>query len=602
MLAAAICVGGVLPASGQDLVAVSDITGGSSVFVFRGNSRSAPKRYTPATRSRRTKTQRIETANKINRQYVALAKVAPRRQRTQAVDPENLPIQVRTMPKDQAARLFAGVGEYYIDKSDPDNAISFFREANVMDPAYKIAQTGLSEALSLKGNDLLQKTDGARLAKPFFDEAVKFNPLNAAAYYGLAEVFADAESDKDALANYEKALQYDKDLTEIYVPLGILYYQAGEIAKADEVLTKALPVSTDSAELHYFVGLIRYSQNRNQEALAQFQKAKELDPDYAEAYFYAGETLDRLEREKESIPEYQKAITLKNNYFDAWNALGSTYFEMGNYAEAINAYKQAVRLKNDNIAAYINLGDAYRLSGLPNSYNDAEANYNLAATFFERQPDYPRTDAADVYNKAGFVIAKQCEINMRRAVPCRWEAAIKNLEKAVAISQSTVDQANLGWAYWNAARSDMYDKKDAESRAKLLKARDYLQKAVDSNPQYLEGPLLNLGMTYSDLGDYQGAIDALKKVVKKEPNWAFALNELGIAYRRNNNLKDASEQFKKAIAQDKNFAAAYYNLGEAEFKNGNLGEAKKAHETLKKMGRRDLTARLEVVTGGAVLR
>ena len=36
------------------------------------------------------------------------------------------------------------------------------------------------------------------------------------------------------------AIANDPELTEIYVPLGVLYYQKGEIAKADTLLTKAL--------------------------------------------------------------------------------------------------------------------------------------------------------------------------------------------------------------------------------------------------------------------------------------------------------------------------------------------------------------------------
>ena len=42
---------------------------------------------------------------------------------------------------------------------------------------------------------------------------------NAVALYGLAEIFAEAELDSESIASYERALQNDKELTEIYVPL-----------------------------------------------------------------------------------------------------------------------------------------------------------------------------------------------------------------------------------------------------------------------------------------------------------------------------------------------------------------------------------------------
>ena len=127
-----------------------------------------------------------------------------------------------------------------------------------------------------------------------------------------------------------------------------------------------------------------------------------------------------------------------------------------------------------------------------------------------------------------------------------------------------------------------------------------LQKAVDANPMYVEGPLLNLGMTLTDLGDFAGAVDALSRVVAKQPKWVFALNELGIAYRQQKNYKDAIVQFKKAVDKDDTFAAAHYNLAETEYRNGNTAGAKKSYEKLVKLGRNDLAAQLELISNGAI--
>jgi superkiller protein 3 len=107
-------------------------------------------------------------------------------------------------------------------------------------------------------------------------------------------------------------------------------------------------------------------------------------------------------------------------------------------------------------------------------------------------------------------------------------------------------------------------------------------------------------MVLTDLGDYAGAAEALKKVTKVEPDWVFALNELGIAYRKQEKYGDAIEQFKLAIKRDDKYAIAYYNLAEAEFRNGNLGNAKKAYQSLLKLKRRDLAGQLELLTNGAI--
>jgi len=589
-----------LPTAAQDIVPVSDITGGSSVFVFRSSSRAATKKFV-SSRSSRSKASKIESAKKLNKQYVTMAKVTPRRARTKSIDPHELPPEavLKQMPADQASKLFAGVGEYYIDREDSNNATEFFRTAYTLDAKNAIARNGLSEALALLGNNYLVNDDSKK-AKEKFDEALKFNPNNSVAFYGLGEVFADQEQNPEAIANYEAALKNDSDLTEIYVPLGILYYQAGEIAKADELLSKALVSNADSAEVQYFFGLVRYAQNNNEAALRAFQKAKSIDPRNAEAFYYSGQALERLNRSKEAIAEYQQATQIKPGYFEPWFALGSLYLDQQNYPDAITALTQATKLKNDNVSAIANLGDALRLNG---NYNDAEARYNVATSFIVRDPSFSKDETADIYSKIGYVIAKQCEINMKKFVPCRWNTAASALEKAVAIAPTPINYANLGWAYYNAGRTDLFDKKPDEARGKLLKARDNLQKAVDSNPKFLEGPLLNLGMVYSDLGDTKGAIQSLNKVLDREPKWVFAINELGIAYMKDNNYKEASNQFRKALAQDDSYAPAYYNLGVAEYKNGNIGEAKKAYQKLKSMkDAKNLVSRLEVATGGAVMR
>jgi tetratricopeptide (TPR) repeat protein len=593
---------GGLPARGQDLIPVSDISGGSSVFVFRRAARAVPKKFTSSVSGSRTKSQRQESARKVNKQYVQLAKVAPRRVRSAVVDPEDARLKdIPRMPRDQASRLFAGVGEYYMDRDDFDHAIDFFRESVQLDDVNKSAKTGLSEALALKGNDTLIR-DGIPASKPFFEEALKYNPQNSPAYFGLAEVYSELNKNDEAIENYENALKYDKDLTEIFTPLGILYYQKGEIAKSEDFLTRALATASGNTDpqLQFFIGLIRYAQNKNTDALAAFKKAESLDPNLAEAYYQAGETLTRLEKHTEAIDEYRRAVEIKPMFFDAWVGLGDAYFALNNYPEAVKAYKEAVRINNRSIEAYTNLGDANRLAG---NFNDAEAAYTLATTFIEQKPDYPKDDAADTYSKISFVIAKQCEISSKQGIPCRWDNAVRALEKAVAITGSNVDVANLGWAYYNAARTDLFTGRDATgAKTKMQNAKVNLEKAVFTDSKFVEGPLLNLALTLNDLGDQNGAIDVLKRVVAKKPDWVFALNELGIAYRKQNNYSEAAKYFRSAIGRDNKYVYAYYNLAESEFQAGHMAEAKKAYQKVKELDPNNLAKKLVLLTGGQIAR
>lgn len=583
------------PIGAQDLVPVSDITGGSSVFVFRASRKAAPKSFVSSIKPNRSKPQRLETARKVTRQFTVIAKTAPRRARSKSVDPMNLPASGGSMPKEKAAVVFAGVGEYYTDKDDTERSLEFFREAVALDPKNKGAQMGLSEALALKGNQLLVE-EKAETARAFFEEAIKFNPKNAVAVYGLGEVFYELGKEDEALASYEKALEFDAALTEINVPLGILYYRKGEIARADVHLTKALAATPADAEAQYYLGLVRYAQNRNDEALAAFQKASSINRDNAESHYYAGKAFKRLSREKEAVAEFEEALRLKPNYFEAHFDLGAVNYELENYPAAVNHFKEAARLKNDSIEAFSNLGDAYRQVG---NFNDAEASYNLALTFIARDKNYSREETAQIYSYAGYVIGRQCEINSRKLMKCGWERAIKNFEKAADLSPNASDYTNLGWAHYNAAKIALYQKSAADGAANLASAKTALQKAVAMNPTFIEAPLLNLGVAQIDTGEYAAAVEALKKVTEKRPDWNFAVYALGVAHRKNGDTSAAAAAFRRAVEKDPNYVAAWSGLGESEFRNGKKAETKKIIEQLKKINAGGEARKLEILLSGA---
>ena len=309
------------------------------------------------------------------------------------------------------------------------------------------------------------------------------------------------------------------------------------------------------------------------EALAWFKKAESLDPNYAEAYYQAGETLTRLEKNTEAIAEYRRAVEIKPMFFDAWVGLGDAYFALNNYPEAVKAYKEAVRLNNASIEAYTNLGDANRLAG---NYNDAEAAYTLATTFIERKPDYNKEDAADTYSKISFVIAKQCEISSKQGIPCRGTmpcAPLKRLSRSRAAT--SIQPTSVGHITtppeptFLRAVTRPVPKPRCRTPSQSRKGRLYRLK-------FVEGPLLNLALTLNDLGDENRAIDVLKRVVTKKPDWVFALNELGLAYRKQSNFSEAAKYFRNAIDHDGKYVYAYYNLAETEFRAGQYGGSQKS--------------------------
>lgn len=569
----------------QDVVTSDDIAGG---FVFRASSSQKKSAYRNASLVKRTAAQKIATTKRIRKQSITVATTNPKRTRAKVVTPDvAYDPNVRTKPKEEVSLIFAGAGEYYLEKGEIDKSVNIFRESVILDAKNHLGKLGLSEALVRKGNTLIER-EQPDAARAFYVEAIKYNEKNAAAYAGLGEASDLLNQSDKALEEYLKALTLDADLTELYTPIGVLYFQKGDMAQADSYLTKALAVSADNAETQLFLGLVRFKQDRTSEAIAAFRRAIELDPTSAEAHYYFGEMLDKSGNSTEAIAEYNKAIQINPKYTEAWFDLGVAYYNAKRYDEAIAAYKQTIKLKNDMGEAHANLADVYRQL---NRLDDAISEYRLAVAFIKND--------AELYSKYGYVAGKLAANPAKRAY---WDVAIDNLSKALALSSDFVDYTNLGWAFYNSAQGDLESNRKAEADAKLQKAKTNLLEATRLNAKF-PAAFLNLGVTQSDLGEYAAAIDTLKRADDLRKDWIPAINELGIAYRKSNDINNAVKQFKRTTEIDPKFASGYFNIGESEFRRGNIKETKKAYQKLVELNTpksKFLAVQLEILTKGAV--
>lgn len=578
----------------QDIMISSDIAGSSSIFAFP-KSRKSAKKYSTVSRSskvKRSQVQRVATRTKIRTQYDNLARVTDRRDKIEVIRPEDL---IPRQDPVKASLALTGAAQYYFNENEIDKAIEYYRGAYKLDGNNDFARLGLSDALTRRGDDLFNEDGGkARIAETFYNEAISFNAENSAAYAGLGEVFDELDDSANAIKNYEKALQIDPDLVDISSPLGILYFQSGEIEKADIFLKRALASEQDDPQTHYFLGMVRFSQNNEKEAESAFRKSIELDPEFAEARYSLGQTLSKMDREKEAISEFSKAVALNPKYLEAWFDLGAAYFNTGEFQNSVDAYLQTLKIKNDYVEAYINLADSYRMladgdktiKGKFGLLGQALGRYSLALTFIESDPDlavkFSKDELADIYSRYGYTAGEHNMLASVQGIVHNWDRSISLLTKAAETKNESLDYANLGWAYFNSARIDLKPNPDA-ARAKLLNAKSNLEKARSMNPNQivLSAIRVNLGITLIDLGDFKAAIENLKPVAESRSDWAFTNYSLGVAYFKNNDLNNAIEQFKKAVEKDSNYVAAYSGLGNAYLLKNDQKEVKKVIEVLK---------------------
>ncbi|MBK8464610.1 MAG: tetratricopeptide repeat protein [Chloracidobacterium sp.] len=560
----------------QDLVATEDVAGGSSVFVFR-ESRKRPQARSAGGRailgegiggggaqgrSARSNAQIAAAAQK--RRLAAIAA----RKRAVAIAAANRKVKLSNTLTTKA--------EGFLDNNQTDTAITNYRDALVQNPKNSRASEGLSNALTAKGIETAGETNN-QSALVYFNEAVKFDKQNDVAYAKIGAIY-DAIGQKDkATVNYEKALAINPEYTMLYPPLGLLYLDAGEIAKAETYLRKSDAAGLDTVETRFLQGVLHFKNNQNPDALAAFDRALELNSRSAEALYYRGQTLDRMGQPDQAIAAYKQTLVIAPTFGPASFDLGVNYYNKGDYQNAAVAYQNAVQIDPNNYQAHANLASTYRQM---ERFPEANAEYKLASVGIKNP---------DLYSEWGYCLGKTNE----------WDKSVVRLKEASDMSPSAVDNSNVGWAYYNSGNSQTAEKNDAAARADYELAKSYSQKATEQDPK-LDAAYLNLGSTHNKLGEFQLAVSVLKTALGLRSNWVIATNQLGLGYRGMNDLVNAVATFKQVVNLDGNNTFGLFNLGESYYASGNKKEAKKINDKLKKLDP-SLAATLDSVISGKVL-
>jgi predicted TPR repeat methyltransferase len=92
------------------------------------------------------------------------------------------------------------------------------------------------------------------------------------------------------------------------------------------------------------------------------------------------------------------------------------------------------------------------------------------------------------------------------------------------------------------------------------KARKVFERAANLRPPYLSASY-NLGRLRQMEKDYRGAISIYRAIVKQQPRFGLAWNNLGLAYRQIGQPDDAISCFRRAVAFVPDMAEAWNNLG-----------------------------------------
>lgn len=250
------------------------------------------------------------------------------------------------------------------------------------------------------------------------NEAIRINPRFSLAYFLLGKVYQfykdGAQADK-ALANYERAKQYDPNNAVVYLSIGDLYLAKHNGDAALYNLREAIKLKPDYAMAYFVLGVIYQSEKHdNTEAIKALLSAVKYDPKYIDAYFSLA-SIYRSQQDYAEEAKYLRRISeiAPNNpqlvpfYLD----LGMHYRIERNYAEAMAHLNTAIAIAPKDFHPYKELAKVFEAQG---QNQQAIEQYENAIKYYGNAPE---SFARDIYS---------CRIERLRG---RYEEAINCFQK-----------------------------------------------------------------------------------------------------------------------------------------------------------------------------
>ncbi len=148
---------------------------------------------------------------------------------------------------------------------------------------------------------------------------------------------------------------------EIYYDLGVSHLQNQRFREAMAQFETALNEYPEYARAHAALALIYHSMGDLARAEASYKKAIEYDPKFTDAYNNLGSVYIDMDRCDEAIPLFQKATAdlFYNTPYLAEHNLGWCYYKTGRTDLAIHHIRKALTINPKFCLAYRNLGTIY---------------------------------------------------------------------------------------------------------------------------------------------------------------------------------------------------------------------------------------------------
>jgi len=344
---------------------------------------------------------------------------------------------------------------------------------------------------------------------------------------GYLEDYQNLDNIENAIAQFEKAINVDKNYAPAYAAMGMAYtigFQQKNrgkdwLDKARSLCERALAITPQLAEGHSCLGNVYYSTGRYEDAVQQLKISFDLDHRSDETLRLLAAAYQKSGNPAAGEAAFRSAISLRPNYWAVYNAFGAFYYGESRYADAASMFRKAIQLAPLNYRAYSNLGGILL----------AQGDYRQAVEVLERSVALRPSAESNINLGAAYFYLRKYD------------------ESSAALQQAL--RTDDDWQIWGNLGDTLYQ--IPARRADAMNAyRNAIAKAkprLDVNPRDA-GMLAFMADFYAMLDERQQAQGHLDRALEYGSNDADVLFRAAIAYNHFGDTTKTLEYLNRAVA------------------------------------------------------
>ena len=392
---------------------------------------------------------------------------------------------------------------------------------------YNLAKFYCSQAYRNIG--IIQFAKGANdQALSNFQQALKYNPNHTDLNYFIGICLNNIGEFQKAIESFNKLQKIDPENIPNKLKIAVIFYNLGMWDNAEKINRSILVKKPRYADVHYHLGLSLLSQGKATEAVRSFEKALKINPNYVNAQLKLSIAQACQGQFEKAFKNLNEILKMHPDYADVNYLLGILKGECKETETAIKYLKKAVELnpkfKNAQIKLIMFYCEKGQIDSAIRQINEAVRFYpedkqlNSAKNLINIIMDLPKGILGDSFQK---------------------------LEEIFGEDQLLEDLVNEFYTYLDIM----------PNFSEII--------ALFSNPKYAK----------EDASISEVMIPLILEQIDKNPDYPDLYNSLGSQFLFDQKLYEAESAFTKAVELNPNYVAARINLMKTLQKRGEFEEA-----------------------------